>query len=57
MRVTEQLIRDAAKRVNDLYNHYGPDNVWPMEGIFGDWLCDYCVVGPKYEGTCPLWQT
>jgi hypothetical protein len=55
MKVTEQLIRDAARRVNDLYAQYGPDNHWPMEGIFGDWLCDYCVVGPKYERTCPLW--
>lgn len=55
--VTEQLIRDAARRLNDLYCQYGPDQTWPMTGMFGDWLCDYCPIGPKYGGSCPAWTT
>lgn len=54
-KVTEQLIRDAAFRVNTLYSLYGPDNPWPMEGVMHDWLCDYCPVGPKYLRSCPAW--
>lgn len=54
--VTIQLIADAARRINDLYCQYGPDNTWPMTGMFGDWLCDYCLIGPKYGGSCPAWK-
>lgn len=56
LKVAETLIRDAAKRVNDLYTQYGPTNPWPMEGLHTDWLCSYCVIGPKYEGTCLAWS-
>lgn len=58
LKVARQLITDAAIRMNDLYNRYGPDNVWPMEGmVSSDWLCDYCPIGPKYERSCLVWQT
>lgn len=56
LKVAETLIRDAARRVNDLYTQYGPTNPWPMEGLHTDWLCSYCVIGPKYEGTCLAWS-
>lgn len=55
-RTTQRMIYDTARRINDLYSSYGPDEYWPTTGVFGDWLCDYCVVGPKYEGTCPAWR-
>jgi PD-(D/E)XK nuclease superfamily protein len=56
-KVTEQMIRDAAYRINSLYAQYGADETWPMTGMLGDWLCDYCVIGPKYKGGCPAWQS
>lgn len=56
-RFIRQMIYDTARRINDLYGQYGRDNPWPTTGIFGDWLCDYCAVGPKYNGTCPAWDT
>lgn len=52
-----QMILDTARRMNDLYAQYGRDNPWPMTGIFGDWLCDYCPIGPKYGRSCPAWTT
>lgn len=53
----EGMIRDVARRINDLYSQFGSDNTWPMTGIFGDWLCDYCPIGPRYGGSCPAWMT
>lgn len=53
----EQMIVDTARRMDDLYQRYGADEPWPTTGIFGDWLCDYCPIGPRYGGTCPAWNS
>lgn len=51
-----KLIEDTAIVLNDFYARFGPDSPWPMTGIFHDWLCDYCPVGPRYEGSCLAWK-
>lgn len=52
------MIRDAAKRMNDLYQQHGANEPWPTTGyVVSDWLCDYCAIGPKYNGTCVAWDT
>lgn len=52
---TIRIIRDTALRINDLYARHGADQPWPTTGIFGDWLCDYCTFGPRYESSCIQW--
>lgn len=53
---TEKLILDTARYMNDLFSRYGSDTPWPTTGIFGDWLCDYCPIGPRYGDSCPIWN-
>lgn len=52
-----KMIEDVAIMLNECYARYGPDSPWPMTGIFHDWLCDYCPIGPKYGGSCLAWQS
>lgn len=35
-------LQHAIERINDYYARYGADRPWPADGIFGDWLCNYC---------------
>lgn len=47
--VTVKIIEHAIARLNDYYARYGKDYPWPMDGIFGDWACDYC----SFKKSCP----
>lgn len=47
--VTVKIIEHAVSRINDYYARYGKDYPWPMDGIFGDWACDYC----SFKKSCP----
>lgn len=49
--VTVRIIEHAVARLNDYYARYGKDNPWPMDGIFGDWACDYC----SFKKSCPAY--
>lgn len=51
-----KMIEDTAIMLNECYARYGPDTPWPMTGVFHDWLCDYCPLGPRNEGSCLAWQ-
>jgi hypothetical protein len=53
--IVRGMIVDVAQRMNDLYTRYGPDRPWPTTGVFHPWLCQYCSVGPRYQGTCTAW--
>ena len=46
------LIQQTVRRLNDLYERYGAEGTWPLEGIFHTWACNYC--GYKETG-CPAW--
>lgn len=54
--LTVRMLSQATTRLNDLYARYGPDQPWPTDGIFHDWLCDYCTWGPKLLGSCHAWN-
>lgn len=48
---TVLIIKHAIERMNDDYARYGAKEPWPMDGIFGDWACDYC----SFKKGCPAW--
>lgn len=55
---TVRMIQQTAHRLNDLYARYGPDTPWPTDGIFRDWLCDFCSFGPiRGNRSCIAWRT
>lgn len=54
--VTVQMILQAATTLNDFYARYGPNQTWPMTGVYHDWLCSYCAWGPEMTGACPAWR-
>lgn len=49
---TVLLLQQAVALVNDLYARYGADQPWPANGIFHDWLCNYCSFRPN----CFAWK-
>lgn len=53
--VTVRMIQHTVARLNDYYARYGKDTAWPTDGLFGDWACDYCGFGPKFERSCLAW--
>lgn len=52
---TIRLIRETALMISDLYSRLGADQPWPTKGIFSEFLCDYCVAGPRFEKSCIAW--
>lgn len=50
---TVQIVTQAVHRMSDYYVRYGPDNPWPIDGIFGDWACSYC----SFKKGCPAWKS
>jgi hypothetical protein len=55
VRTTQGMVRDLAYQINELHSRFGPDQVWPTRGVFHDWICGYCGVGPRYANVCPVW--
>jgi hypothetical protein len=53
---TVTLIQDTCNRIDGLFKAFGRDRSWPANGIFHDWACDYCFIGPRYEGSCVAWD-
>lgn len=49
--VTVMLVRHTVERMNDLYARHGASEPWPIDGIQGDWSCNYC----SFKRRCPAW--
>lgn len=45
--VTIRLVQQAIERMNDLYARHGANEPWPLDGIHGDWSCNYCSFKKK----------
>lgn len=53
---TVLMVQQAAHTLNDLWNRYGPDRPWPLNGLYHDWACNYCGFGPNYGKNCIAWK-
>jgi hypothetical protein len=50
---TKKRIRYALAEANHLYSTLGPDEDWPMRGVYSGWKCDPKWCG--YRKDCPAW--
>lgn len=39
-------VQRVARGISNLYTQYGPDDVWPGNGVLHTFACDYCSVRP-----------
>lgn len=44
-------VQRVARSISNLYTQYGPDDVWPGNGVLHPFACDYCGVRPL----CSWW--
>lgn len=49
---TVALLRLAVQQIADNWNRYGKENPWPMQGVLGDWTCNYC----SFKKQCLAWK-
>jgi len=53
--LVERVLRDHALQVEYYFRHYGPENPWPVSGLFNDYkggpMCNFCGFRP----TCVAW--
>jgi hypothetical protein len=53
--VVERVLRDYAAQVEWYFNRYGPEEAWPMSGLYADYkggpACGFC----GFRKWCPAW--
>lgn len=47
------MVQQTVRRINDLWERYGPDSPWPTEGLFHPFACNFCQFK---ETGCPAWK-
>lgn len=50
---TEMMVGQAMKAVEHYFSTYGPEAMWPGNGVVHPWACNFC----GYREDCPWWMS